>query len=292
MDTPKYDIRPIQRAVLDVFKVVAGICDKHRLRYYAFYGTALGAIRHKGFIPWDDDLDIAMPREDYMQFVEIVKKELIPTYLKFVRGGEGYLSPPTFGRVYDSREGIVPELSARCNLRMRYPPFVDIFVLDGAPVYIKGFVSWWLRRKMIRLCQFYRFPQTCPLSNVGIKRWWKRCAVQIVGFFVSLFYPKTATNEDLQYLIDRIALENAYDDSFMVVESTFFRFTTRRLIPKYVFEPARRVPFEDTEIRVPYKVEDLLMRSYGDYMKLPPECQRIPEHALGYQGGNPEWSFD
>lgn len=291
MEALKYDIRPIQKAVLDVFKVVADICEKHKLRYYAFYGTALGAVRHRGFIPWDDDLDIAMPREDYMQFVKLVRNAL-PSHLKFARGGDGFLSPVLFGRVYDSSEGLVTELSKRCNLCMKHPPFVDIFVLDGAPVYIKDFMWWWLRRKLIRLCQIFRFPKTYPLSGGGFKRWCVRCASRIVGFFVNIFYPKTATNEELLSLMDKIALDNAYDNSFMVVESTFFRLTTRRLMPKYMFEPARKIPFEDTEIIVPCKVEELLMRSYGDYMKLPPECQRIPEHALGYQGGNPEWSSD
>lgn len=291
MEALKYDIRPIQKAVLDVFKVVAGICEKHKLRYYAFYGTALGAVRHRGFIPWDDDLDIAMPREDYTQFVKLVKNDL-PSHLKFVRGGDGYLSPLLFGRVYDSREELVAELSERCNLRMKHPPFVDVFVLDGAPVYLKGFVWWWLRRKLIRFCQVYRFPKTYPSIGGGFKRWCVRNAARIVGFFVSIFYPRTASNEDLLCLMDKVSLDNAYDNSFMVVESTFFRLTTRRLMPKYMFEPARKIPFEDTEIRVPCKVEELLMRSYGDYMKLPPECQRIPEHALGYQGGNPEWSSD
>lgn len=291
MEALKYDIRLIQKAVLDVFKAVADICESHKLRYYAFYGTALGAVRHGGFIPWDDDLDIAMPREDYIQFIKLVKSAL-PSHLKFARGGDGYLSPVQFGRVYDSREGLVDELSKRCNLRMKHPPFVDVFVLDGAPVYLKDFMWWWLRRKLIRLCQIYRYPKTYSLTGGGFKRWCVRSATRIIGFFVSFFYPRTATNEEFLCLMDKMSLDNAYDNSFMVVESTFFRYTTRRLMPKYMFEPARKIPFEDTEIRVPFKVEEILTRSYGDYMKLPPESQRIPEHALGYQGGNPEWSFD
>ena len=65
----KYNIRPLQEAVLRVFKEFAKICDRHELKYYAAYGTALGAIRHHGFIPWDDDLDVAMPRSDYSVFM-------------------------------------------------------------------------------------------------------------------------------------------------------------------------------------------------------------------------------
>ena len=65
----KYNIRPLQMEALKIFKVFSEICERHKLRYYAAYGTALGAIRHKGFIPWDDDLDVAMPRADYNEFV-------------------------------------------------------------------------------------------------------------------------------------------------------------------------------------------------------------------------------
>ncbi|MBR1604027.1 MAG: LicD family protein [Synergistaceae bacterium] len=69
-------VRKIQLAELDIFKAFKAICDRHNLRYFAIGGTCIGAIRHKGFVPWDDDMDVAMPYEDYKKFFEIAKTEL------------------------------------------------------------------------------------------------------------------------------------------------------------------------------------------------------------------------
>ena len=80
---PDYGLRPLWDALYEIYEEFAKICDKHGLRYYAFAGTLLGAIRHNGFIPWDDDLDVAMPRPDYEKFIQISKTEL-PRHLNFV----------------------------------------------------------------------------------------------------------------------------------------------------------------------------------------------------------------
>ncbi len=69
--------------MLDIYKVFAAICEKHSLRHYVAFGTALGAVRHKGFIPWDDDIDIMMPQPDYEHLIEIAPKEL-PEELQFL----------------------------------------------------------------------------------------------------------------------------------------------------------------------------------------------------------------
>ena len=66
----------LQKKILDIFKAVAKICKDHDITYYAIGGTAIGAVRHQGFIPWDDDLDIAIPIEQYDRFIEIARREL------------------------------------------------------------------------------------------------------------------------------------------------------------------------------------------------------------------------
>ena len=77
---PDPRLRPLWDAILEVYKVFAAICDKHSLRYCADCGTALGAVRHGGFIPWDDDMDIQMPRPDYEKFASLAPKELPKGY--------------------------------------------------------------------------------------------------------------------------------------------------------------------------------------------------------------------
>lgn len=79
----KYDIRALQLKVLDILLAVDKVCREHHLRYYIMAGTLIGAVRHKGFIPWDDDLDIGMPRKDYEIFME-KSKDLLPDYLEAI----------------------------------------------------------------------------------------------------------------------------------------------------------------------------------------------------------------
>ena len=75
--------RTLQLAELDILKEFKRICEEHNLRYFAIGGTCLGAVRHQGFIPWDDDIDVAMPYEDYVRFIEIAKPGLRKPYELF-----------------------------------------------------------------------------------------------------------------------------------------------------------------------------------------------------------------
>ena len=77
------DLRRLQLVELDILKEFLRICDKYHLRYYALGGTLLGAVRHKGFIPWDDDVDIGMPRPDFCRFEQVIEKEL-PDYFHYL----------------------------------------------------------------------------------------------------------------------------------------------------------------------------------------------------------------
>ena len=121
-------VRLVQKKEVELLKIFSDICEKNNLTYYALGGTLLGAIRHGGFIPWDDDMDLGMPREDYDKFIKIADKEL-PEHilLKTHTDNLGNTS------IRDNAT-VVTFGTTDCN------PFLDIFPLDGFPD--KGFSKW------------------------------------------------------------------------------------------------------------------------------------------------------
>lgn len=272
MSEPTYNLKPLQEAVLRVFKEFARICERHDLKYYAAYGTALGAIRHKGFIPWDDDLDVAMPRVDYNMFVRIVKKEL-PSNIEFLRGGETFYAPVYFGRLIDVRPKIKQELVDSTHLPIKDPPFIDIFILEGIPDNILMFSQVKKITKFWRFCQLYRYPD----SGFHVS-FFKRVFAKVCGIFFDWKYRKTSSNEDMMQVLDELMCQWA--NSSNLIEPAFFRMKESRILPRSFFEPARIIPFEDTVIRVASNVEEILIRYYGDYLQLPPMEQRLPPHVL------------
>ncbi len=273
-----WNIKPLQLEILKVFREFERICKKHNLRYYADGGTALGAVRHHGFIPWDDDLDVDMPREDYDKFIRLAKTEL-PNHLKLCRGGDTKYSPIHFSKIIDTRDGVIDDLRAKTGLDIDFPPFIDVFVLEGLPDSVLDIKKWWRGRRLLRLCQVYRYPESTTAS--GEKgRGFRKLMARIIGCFLSPFYPKTDSNEEMMLLQDAYARRWSFDASLMVVEPAFFKMRCKMILPKDVFDPAKELPFEDGTIMVPNNVDEYLKRSFGDYMTLPPPEYRIPEHTF------------
>ena len=116
--------------MLDMLEVFLAICRKHQLRYFATDGTLLGAVRHNGFIPWDDDVDLGMPRPDYDRFLRLAPREL-PRHLALVHKGNELENPYPFARIRDGRTTCI--IRHYRNLRVHHGVFIDIFPLDGMP---------------------------------------------------------------------------------------------------------------------------------------------------------------
>ena len=144
-----YNLRPLWDALLDVYRELARICDRHHLRYYACGGTALGAVRHHGFIPWDDDLDIFMPRPDYSRFVELAQKELPEGYAwKSIENDPSYVQ--LFGKVLCTKQSLVEKVMAKSRLNLLQGIYVDVLPLDGVPVRGLQLFLWLARRSIWR----------------------------------------------------------------------------------------------------------------------------------------------
>ena len=136
-----YDIRPLQLHLQENLKVLDEVFRSHGLRYFLVSGTMLGAVRHKGFIPWDDDVDLGMPRDDYERLIAN-SKEWLPDYLEFICAEKDSNYPLPFGKIQDSRTTLI-EKTYRDYVGGVY---IDIFPLDGVS-----------SSKVKRTCHFKKF---------------------------------------------------------------------------------------------------------------------------------------
>lgn len=125
---PNYDIRPLQLRLLDILMAIDKMCQEHHLRYYLVDGSLIGAVREKGFIPWDDDMDICMPRADYEQLI-LHSREWLPEPYEFVCFENDPCYPLHFGKVQDASTTIIE----RPHLYYLGGVYVDVFPIDGAP---------------------------------------------------------------------------------------------------------------------------------------------------------------
>ena len=147
-------IQVIQKKELAIFKEFIRVCEKHQLTYFALGGTLLGAVRHKGFIPWDDDIDIGMPREDYNKLMSLAPSEFNFPY-KLVNEKNTPSFTKAFMNLQDSTTKILMTYS---NVAHEESLWIDIFPIDGLPSNpIKKYLHekrYLFSRMMVQLSQF------------------------------------------------------------------------------------------------------------------------------------------
>lgn len=250
------EMKQVFAVLLDLYLIFEEICDKHGLRYYANSGFLLGAIRHKGFIPWDDDIDVAMPREDYEKFMEIAPKELSSPY---------FLRTPFTDKGSFFSTIVLMNLSTTFVLKcFQYNSFrmgigMDIFPLDycdpstfdddRAQIYYNVMCcSGWMKASCKNM-EFYQpekyehFKTTNPLEN------WKK--------------------------VHEIATNPKYRNSgYLGISALTILKKEQSIYPISDFDKAIMWPFESIQVPVPVGYDNLLTIQYGDYMKYPPVEER------------------
>ena len=258
----------IQKYEFEMLKYIRQICDEHGLRYFLAYGTLLGAVRHQGFIPWDDDMDIHMPREDYLKFVEIIQKEPHPYYRLIARETTPeytYLWP----KLIDTRTKLTQ--TGDYIERVQLGIFVDIFILDGAgntqeeaeARYRKAYL---LYRQVKRAA----LKMVSPLENnfISFLRWIHHIPEKIMG---------------IGYWMDKHAAFCAkmpYDDyAYVGAMSASSINPTRNVWRRDWFGNGTNLLFMGEYFRVPDDWDAVLRPEYGDYMQLPPEDKRKTSHT-------------
>lgn len=259
-------LRKVQLTQLEIAKEIKRVCEENGIRYFLYRGTFLGAVRHQGFIPWDDDMDFGMLREDYEKFRRIAPEKLGESYcFQDWHTDSGYAHP--FGKV--RKRGTV-YVEAKCRRLEENGFYVDVYPLDFAPV------NQGERKKLARkLLHLYRM----KLMKSGYTPWMEGERVVLYKRLGYLPYQAVALLTGQKQLI------RAYDTLVAAVPESDTVYEQSALPIAYYFDTdwCRELtdyPFEDTCFPGSRDYDACLSALYGDYMQLPPEGKRENRHQI------------
>ena len=261
-------LKKVQRAELSILKDFVSLCDRHGLVYFGIAGTGIGALRHKGFIPWDDDIDVAMPREDYEKFRQLVRDEMGDKYLLMnTEENENYplMTARLMLRGTEFREEALKDID--CPLGI----FLDLYPLDKVSddpeECKKQFRDAWFWSKMMIL-RSIPFP-VLGFGGIKAKAAHAVCAA-VYGVMAMLHISKRWLYRKCLEACTRYSrLEKTARIDFLCDTTPYMNIhETKELFP------LQKLRFEDMYLDFPGNLHDNLTREYGDYMQLPPEEKR------------------
>lgn len=270
MNYDKKILRKLQLTQLEMLKDIDKFCKQYRIKYFIAYGTALGAVRHGGFIPWDDDIDICMKRADYDRFLKLAEKKMKEKYdILTIQKTAGYIS--VFAKV--SKKGTKFIEATNTNEKYQQGIFIDVFPYDYAAADIKQrkkiFKKAWLWTRICMLCEIS--DPVIPQNINGIKR-----TIAVIGcktvhlFFEFIKYDKLkAYHHYLKYA----TMYNNKDGEIYLSDYEDITPERTTLLETDIF-PTKTIQFEGYEFPIPNNVDAHLKKVYGDYMTLPPVEQR------------------
>ena len=250
---------------INIVNEVINICDKYSLKYYMLGGTMLGAIRHKGFIPWDDDIDLGMPRKDYEKFLEVAPNELSQN-LKLVNYKKDTKYQYYITRILDIETKVEEE---RIGNDSKYTnASIDIFPIDGTP---NNFI---LRKIYFFRVLYHRaLMSLCYKDSIDRKR--KRSFIEKIFLYIMEHFPieKMTTPYKQKEKIDKLLRSQDVNKS-KFIGNIMGAYRTKEIVPREYFGDGKFYKFENIKLRGLDMYDEYLKYTYGDYMKLPPEDKR------------------
>lgn len=267
----KFGMRPQWDALLAIYKEFSAICLRHGLRQWIAEGNMIGALRHKGFVPWDDDIDVIMPRPDYEKFVAVANAEL-PQNLRYWDWHDVPEWRFNMGKVQEIRPEAVLAIEKKVGHTLSNGIYIDILILDGFPSTWMAGVLYKLKMRLLGTIGRYRRTKLSSYRLRGKLEW-------IVGCFLSFFWPNTKTPSAVMNVLEQhmksIPFENSKltwrTGSAMRVTMTF---------PREVWNGTVMKEFDEIQVPLPIGYDLYLRTQYGDYMKLPPKDMQKPSHAF------------
>ena len=266
----------LKSLLISMYKDLAEVCQKNSLTLMLIGGSALGAVRHNGFIPWDDDLDVCMPRRDYNQLVSLIQSGILSNQYEYTVPSKFRDSKNNFLKIY--RKNTTDAEIFEGNMPFPKGIYIDVFPVENAPApslltTLRGFFVDFL--SVISVCTLYaqypceEFAQYMKADSSAYKRYKLR---MVIGKIALCF----GKHSKWVYWNDKAAQCNKETD-FCTIPTGTKRYCGE-LLPKICFFPVSTGEFEGISVSLPGNSDSYLTNLYHDYMTLPPIDQRVTNH--------------
>lgn len=257
-------IAEIRQTQISILKAVTEYCDKNNLTYYLAGGSLLGAVRHNGYIPWDDDIDLFMPREDYEKFFQFFNLNREDSFkaIHIENDPDYYL---VMGKVIDLKTTLIENVGIAKPIGV----FLDIFPLDVFPDNKN------MLRQVVRRTGFLR--KILSLKSIKLRKgrtWYKQILLILIHI--------TLMPVPVRFIIKHISKEsqkyNNTADCTRTAAMVMLTYGEREIFYKEDFEDRCRLSFEDGQYWAPKNYDRVLTQLYGNYMELPPIEKQVTHH--------------
>ena len=251
----------LKKIQIDILNCVADYCEKNSINYFLACGTLLGSVRHGGYIPWDDDIDICMLRKDFNLFINSFNSFSHRYKCYSIDNNKSFYTP--YAKVLDLQTILREEGQAGIEGSIN----IDIFVYDNAPDNDKTV------KKMFKKRDIYRTLSNCRReSDFSSYSFYKRILLTILHYLLFIF-PR-------HYFIKKISDNSKRYINLATKRVGNFLSYSKKVFDKHIFEDYEYGMFEGKKYRIPIGYNEYLNNFYGNYMELPPESKRVSHHAF------------
>ena len=259
-----HELTELQKRLLPMLDWYHNFCEANNLRYYLLGGTMLGAARHQGFIPWDDDLDVGMPRNDYERFLELTKQKKFGDYIVEGINTEKIDFFYGYTKIYDTKSTLIENT----RYQIKRGIYIDLFPLDGVadkkneiPVCFKPIFN----RYQLLLAR------TCAIREG--RKWYKNLAIYTARLIPELILD----NKKLMLSIDEMCKRRSFEKS-LYVGNLYGNWGDKEIVKKSVMGEPTLYRFENLEVYGVSDYDGYLSSLYGDWRKLPPKEKQVTHH--------------